>query len=137
MEDTFIVIMLKNKQTGFLETELGSYKVTENENLIHNIYVIENDFKKEVHMRLSVDRELADWEFSAVFDYYDTEIFKDITIKVIEDDEGYDPIWEVVFEFLENEDEMERIIENILKLHKSELSLVYQEIKDKKEEYSL
>ncbi|MCL2593219.1 MAG: hypothetical protein FWD82_07615 [Defluviitaleaceae bacterium] len=136
MEDTFIVIMLKNSQTGFLETELGSYKVAENENLIHNIYVLENNSKKEVYMRLSVCRELLDWEFSAVFDYYDIDVFKDIAIKVIEDDEGYNPIWEVVFEFTENDDEMERIIENILKIHRTELDEVYEEIKSKESDYS-
>ena len=38
MEDTVIVIMLKDAETGFLEKELGAYTLPENSGLIFNIY---------------------------------------------------------------------------------------------------
>ena len=38
MEDTVIVIMLKDAETGFLEKELGAYPLPENSGLIFNIY---------------------------------------------------------------------------------------------------
>ena len=69
MEETTIVIMLKDEETGFLDQELGSYSVPERAELIWSIYVKSN----EVVLRLSCDRELEDWEYEAVFDYYDTE----------------------------------------------------------------
>ncbi|MBR6542687.1 MAG: hypothetical protein IKT73_05725, partial [Anaerotignum sp.] len=71
MEDAVIVIMLKDAETGFLEKELGAYTLPENSGLIFNIYA-ENE-GKEVVLRLSCDKELQDWEYDAVYDYYDTE----------------------------------------------------------------
>ncbi len=65
MEETTIVIMLKDEETGFLDQELGSYSVPERAELIWSIYVKSN----EVVLRLSCDRELEDWEYEAVFDY--------------------------------------------------------------------
>ena len=41
MEETVIVIMLKEKQTGFLEKELGCYHLGEQQNIILNIYAEE------------------------------------------------------------------------------------------------
>ena len=38
MEETVIVIMLKDAETGFLEKELGAYSISENGELIFNIY---------------------------------------------------------------------------------------------------
>ncbi|MGN1230890.1 MAG: DUF6762 family protein, partial [Anaerotignum sp.] len=71
MEETVIVIMLKDAETGFLEKELGAYSISENGELIFNIYA-EGEEKKVV-LRLTCERELQDWEYDAVYDYYDIE----------------------------------------------------------------
>jgi len=135
MEETVIVIMLKNKETGFLESEIGSYNVGEYEQLIYNIYAGEEAGRVLVHMRLTVDKELADWEFSAVLDYYDTQTLEPACLSISEDDSGYDPVWEVVFEFEETQVDMEEKLLTILRLHKEELDSVYEAIKDLEAEY--
>ena len=38
MDETVIVIMLKDKKSGFLEKELSSYHLGEQQNIILNIY---------------------------------------------------------------------------------------------------
>ena len=38
MEETVIVMMLKDKKTGFLEKELGCYHLGEQQNMVFNIY---------------------------------------------------------------------------------------------------
>ena len=43
MEETTIVIMLKDEETGFLDQELGSYSVPERAELIWSIYVKSNE----------------------------------------------------------------------------------------------
>ena len=43
MEETTIVIMLKDEETGFLDKELGSYSVPERAELIWSIYVKSNE----------------------------------------------------------------------------------------------
>ena len=135
MEETVIVIMLKDRATGFLEKELGSYTVAF-ENLIYNIFALESEQGTNVHMRLTTERDLADWEFSAVFDYYDAESLEPLCVSVTEDESGYNPIWEVVFPFSESQEGMEELLSSVLKLHKSELDSVYEAIKDLEDDYS-
>ena len=135
MDETVIVIMQKDQTTGFLEKELGSYTVT-HENLIHNIFAQETDSLTNVHMRLTTERDLADWEFSAVFDYYDDETLLGVCSVITEDESGYNPIWEVVFEFSDNQEVMQERLGQILALHMVELDSVYDAIKDLEEEYS-
>lgn len=135
MEETVIVIMLKNKGTGFLESELGSYSVETGENLIYNIFAVSEDSKINVHMRLTTERDLEEWEFPAVLDYYDTDSLLEVCSFALEDDSGYNPMWEVAFDFSENQKTMEEHISRILDIHKKELSSVYDAIKDLKEDY--
>ena len=87
-------------------------------------------------MRLTTERDLADWEFSAVFDYYDSEPLLGACLSVTEDESGYNPIWEVVFEFSENQEIMQERLGQILALHMIELDSVYDAIKGLEEEYS-
>ncbi|MBO8435296.1 MAG: hypothetical protein IAC55_08265 [Tyzzerella sp.] len=136
MEDTVIVIMLKDKETGFLEKELSSYNVSLNENLIYNTYATEKeDGSIEVFMRLTCDRELSDWEYDAVFDYYDDEVLKPYVSSIEENDDFFNPCWDITFEFLDNQHEMEEKIDKLLTLHRDELLSVYEAIADKRNDY--
>ena len=133
MEDTVIVIMLKDAETGFLEKEMGAYSLPENGSLIFNIYA-ENE-GKDVVLRLSCDRELQDWEYDAVYDYYDTETVGALVDSIEEEDGHYDPVWVVTFPFAEEQDVMEEKLTAILDAHKEELLSVYEAIKDKEDDY--
>ena len=136
MEDTVIVIMLKDIKTGFLDKELASYTISENENLIYNTYAVEKeDGTIEVFMRLTCDRELSDWEYEAVFDYYDDETIKPFVASIKENDDFFNPCWDITFDFSDNTTEMEEKIQKLLTLHKQELPSVYEAIADKKDEY--
>ncbi|MCL2564562.1 MAG: hypothetical protein FWE24_01975 [Defluviitaleaceae bacterium] len=137
MDETVIVIMLKNKGTGFLERELGSYSVEFHENLIYNIFALEENAKTTVYMRLTTERDLEEWEFPAVLDYYDTDSLLEVCNLAEEDDSGYNPIWEAAFDFSENQEIMEERISRILDIHKEELSSVYNAIKDLKNDYEV
>jgi len=136
MDETVIVIMLKNMETGFLETEIGSYNISDEEGFIYNIYAVSAEGGDiSVHMRLSVERDLEDWEFSAVLDYYDFEPLLALCKAVAEEDSGYNPVWKVEFAFDESREVMENKISSILKAHKAELESVYEAIAGLEEEY--
>lgn len=136
MDETFIVIMLKDNETGFLEKELGSYAVDDKFGLIYNTYAVEEDGKLFVYMKLSCGRDVEDWEYDAIFDYYDSQTVMDAAISVEEEDGEYNPMWIVKFDFDEDIDKMEEHIERLLSLHKKELDSVYETIADKRDEYS-
>ena len=136
MDDTVIVIMLKDNNTGFLEKELGSYSLSEDAGMIYNIYAEAAEEGKRVVLRLTCNKDIEDWEYDAIFDYYDTEALSAVTDSVVEEDGHYNPIWVVQFPYSEIHDEMEKIISNILEIHKMELLSVYDAIADKKDDYS-
>ncbi len=136
MEDTVIVIMEKDKNTGFLDKELASLTLSENENLIVNLFVIKDDKgERKIHIKLSTDRDVDDWEYSAIFDYYDLDILKEYAENIIEEEDYYNPTWEIIFNYTDNISELEEIITEILKIHRKELTEVYDIIKDKESEY--
>jgi len=135
MEETAIVIMLKNKETGYLEKELGSYKISENESLIYNTFAVEVDGKIVVYIKITTDKEVEDWEFEAIYDYYDLETISPFVTSIEEETECFNPTWIVSFDFAYETAFMEAKIDKILKLHKNELLSVYEVIKDKRDEY--
>lgn len=136
MEEAMIVMMLRDSQTGFLEKELGSYRVLENEDLIYNTYAEENADGLTIVMKLSLGREALDWEFDAIFDYYDMETIRPFVSSIEEEEECYNPTWIVRFPFMESVAEMEAKITGLLKLHKQELDSVYEAIADQKDAYA-
>lgn len=135
MEETIIVIMLKDPETGFLDKELGCYKIEENENLIYNTYAKETDGKYEVTLRLTCERDVSDWEFDAIYDYYDEETILPFVTSFEEETDCYNPTWKVSFDFNDSQEEMEKRLKDILKAHSAELKSVYDAIADKRDEY--
>lgn len=131
MEETVIVVMLKNKETGFLEKEICTLDVKKYEEYIVNIYVMED----KLYIRLSTAKDVADWEYSAIYDYYDTDSFKDIAT-VTEADDDFNPVWEVCTDFSDNISETEDKLNQILEIHHKELEDVFETIADKESEYT-
>ncbi|MBR2382985.1 MAG: hypothetical protein IKA89_04475 [Anaerotignum sp.] len=133
MDETVIVIMLKDAETGFLEKELGAYSLPENSGLIFNVYA--EGEENTVVLRLTCDRELQDWEYDAVYDYYDPETVGSLVDSIEEEDGHFDPVWVVRFPFAEEQDVMEEKLADILQAHQEELLSVYEAIKDKEDDY--
>ncbi len=131
--DTVIVIMEKDKKTGFLEKEIAGLSLSKNEEYVVNVYAMEGD----LYIRLSVDREVKDWEYNAVFDYFDTEVFNGKIKDISEVDDTYNPTWELRLPFdPENIDEVKKRVEEILEIFKKEINDVFGVIADKEGEYS-
>ncbi len=135
MEETVIVVMIKDLTTGFLDKELACYKIKENDNFIYNTYAIENDGKYTIYMKLTCDKDVLDWEFNAIYDYYDYGTFEGLCTSIEEDTDCYNPTWIFSFDYSENISETEEKISQILKKHKEELQSVYEAIADKKDDY--
>ncbi len=137
MDETLIVIMEKNMETGFLEKELGSYAVPDELQVyIYNTYAeLQEDGTYVVYMKLTCPNEVEDWEYSAIYDYYDTETLSPFVSSITEDEDNYNPTWIISFDFSEDISVMEIKIAEILSAHKAELDSVFEAIADKKDEY--
>lgn len=135
MDDTIIVIMLKDKNTGFLVKELASLDLTENVGYIVNIFAIDEEEGRKLHIKLSTERDVADWEYAAIYDYYDTECFKD-KAEITDADDDYNPVWEVIIDYTEDIPLLEEKVAELLAIHKKEIEDVFETIKDKESEYT-
>ncbi len=136
MEEFAIVMMLMNNETGVLEKELGTYKIGEHNKYVLGLYATsdgENDYL--CHLKITTEKDVSDWEFDAVYDYYDGEVFDTIAVS-FEEMEGYiNPVWEVTFRYDENIGSLENTLNELLEVHAHELNSVYDAIKDKQSEY--
>ncbi len=137
MEETLIVIMLKDEKTGFFERELGAFSLEEYEQYLVNVYGKEVNDNVTLYMTVTCNKDVEDWEFNAIYDHYDIDNIKkiDTVIDIVEDEESYDPSWIISLKYNENIIEMKKELEQILKAHKEELDEVFKVIKDKKDEY--
>ncbi|MBQ7265782.1 MAG: hypothetical protein IJS61_06760 [Firmicutes bacterium] len=133
--ETLIVIMLKNKESGFLEKELQTIEIEEHtENLLNIFAVDEEDGKRYLHIKLTTENEVKDWEYSAIYDYYDRDCFENI-VDFSDEEDDYNPVWEVTVNYSEEPEENRRVIKDILSRHYAQLTAVYDIIKDKEDEY--
>lgn len=134
--DTIIVIMTKNKETGFLEKELSSITLDKNDEFILNLYACEEPNETFLHIKLTTDKDVENWEYNAILDYYDTQIFNDYVISISELEESYNPEWEVVIKYDSDEISLQEKISKLLEIHKKELYDVYEAIAGKESEYN-
>ena len=135
--DTVVVIMQKDRKSGFLEKELASLNIENNENLIVNIFAMEEESGDMLlHIKVSTDSDVLDWEYSAIFDYYDKEIYGEKVKSVVEIDDDYNPTWEIIMDYDNDIFSLEDKVTEILEIHKNELEDVYNTIKNKESEYT-
>ena len=119
-----------------MDKEIASLKVEENDSLIYNTFAQEEDDGEiYVYMKITCDKDVEDWEFDAIYDYYDAEPILEEVDSIEEEDECYNPTWNIRFKFIDNAEEMEEKVKKILNIHKKELESVYKTISDKRDEY--
>lgn len=133
LEDSVIVVMLKEKSTGFLGKELACCAVNKHDDLLLNIFAQEEPEGTRIVLRLTCERDVKDWEFDAIFDYYDESVFDSLAISFSEIADCMNPSWELVFDY--DESTLEEKINLLLETHAKELADVYDSIKDKKSDY--
>ena len=137
MEPFAVILMKKDKETGFFEAEIGSYNVVSMGEYLDSIFVIDKEEEDIVHLRLTTDKPVKDWEYSAIYDYYDEDKIAalDFVIKIEEIEDEYDPLWEVTFRLSESIEETGDQLAEVLEIQNLELEDVFNEIKGKEEEY--
>ena len=102
-----------------------------------------------IRLTLTLPGDFLDWEYNAIYDYYDAGIFDDtgVAIAEIEDEtedlaEGLDtdnPAWVVSFPYTEGlgESKLADKIIGILNLHAREIAAVLEDIKDAEGDYAV
>ncbi|WXR60772.1 DUF6762 family protein [Peptostreptococcaceae bacterium AGR-M142] len=126
--ENYKIILIEKDNDGLFKSQLNEYVIDQDGEFVSSFYKM-ND---KIYLSLTVDREVLDWEFSAIYDYYDLEVFNEFDLDIFEKDEDFNPTWTFVFDFCEDLNEK---VDSILRIHKKELEEVCEAIKDKEEEY--
>lgn len=126
-----LVLMEKDKESGMLTTELGSYEVNDGAEYITKMYMLED----VVNIFFDTNRDVEEWEYSAIYDLFDETIFEEKKYKIEFIDEEYNPTWLVKFDYHEDYDIMKEKINELCSLIKDEMEKTFESIKGKEEEY--
>lgn len=131
MDFSALVLMEKDKDTGHLIKEIGSYAVNEGAVYVNKLYVIDG----VVNLYFQVNKDVEDWEYSAVYDLFDVEAFETLGYDIEEVDDEFNPAWMISFPFDEEHEEVRAILNELCTLIKDNIEKVFENIQDKKAEY--
>ena len=136
MDEYAVVMMLRDPKTGILDREMGAYTLRSGEALLVNLVAEESGDGYLCRLKLTNGRNVADWEFEAIYDYYDPEVYGNALLALTEVEGCPNPTWELVFPFLEDTQAMEAALNRLLGIHEAELLAVYSAIEGREAEYA-
>jgi len=135
MDENMVVVMLRDAETGFLEKELAVSRV-DYEGYLVNIIAERAEDAFFVRMKVATERDVLDWEFDAIYDYYDDEVFAAQEASCVEVEDCENPVWELSFVWNGEAAVLEEKLNVLLALHVQELDSVYAEIAAHQDEYT-
>lgn len=131
MDFSSLVLMeVDPKDKKFLK-ELGSYEVSQGAEYITKFYCDGSD----IFINFQTDRDVEDWEYSAIFYVFSKEAFVNNGYKIEDKDDEYNPSWIVSFPYTEEREEIQKNLDLIGEIIESSLKDAYKEILGKEEEY--
>lgn len=131
MDFSAVVLMEREKETNFLVKELGSYEVHEGAEYITKLFY---DGEK-VNLYFDTNKEVEDWEFSAIYDLFDEEAFKGVVKTIEVYDEEYNPTWIVTFDYDEDHGVFAQRLNDVCIVIVDTIEKAFKDIEGKEEDY--
>lgn len=131
MDFSAVVLMEREKETNFLVKELGSYEVHNGAEYITKLFY---DGEK-VNLYFDTNKEVEDWEFTAIYDLFAEEEFKGIVSSIEPYDEEFNPTWIVTFDYEEEHSIFAERLNHICKVIAETMEKAFKDIEGKEEEY--
>ncbi|WP_294392736.1 DUF6762 family protein [uncultured Clostridium sp.] len=132
MDFSSLVLMEKDKETGFIKGELGSFEVNESALYVKKLFVIDDI----VSMYFDTNKNVEEWEYSAIYDLFDVEPFEEKGYEVTEDLDEYNPTYIINFKYEDDYEVMKEKINECLSLITAGMEAVFEAIKGKEAEYA-
>lgn len=131
MQFSSLVLMEIDKTTKQFIRELGSYETSEGAEFVTKL----NYSGELINLFFDTQVDVEEWQFTAIYDYFNEEVFtsKGYSIEAVDDE--YNPTWVVKFKYSEDHMVVREAIIEICELIKQELKEVFNKIKEKEEEY--
>ncbi|NLB33484.1 MAG: hypothetical protein GX818_06965 [Tissierellia bacterium] len=118
-----LILMLKDKETGFFIKTIGSYEIHKDIEYIDKIYASEND-STYIYLTLTTQDIDEDWKYSGIFDLYNEEVFLDKICEFEEVPGDYNPKWVLKIKYSNNDAETEQLLNAIINIHVAELERI-------------
>lgn len=131
MDFSSLVLMEKDKETGFITKELGSFEVNEGALYVKKLFVLDN----EVNLYFDTNKDVEEWEYSAIYDLFNIKRFEEEGFIIGEELDEYNPTFILKFPYKEEHLEMKDVLDKAVELINEEMEKVFLAIEGKKQEY--
>ena len=131
MDFSSLVLMEKDNETGFIKKELGSFEVREGAIYVKKLYMLDDI----VYMYFDTNKDVEEWEYSAIYDLFNDDIFEEKGYEIEEDLDEYNPTYIIKFKYVDDYSLIKEKIQECVSLIESEMNNVFESIKGKEEEY--
>lgn len=126
-----LVLMERDRNTNHLVKEIGSFAVPDGARYVTKFYY---DGEK-VNMFFDTNKDVEEWEFYAIYDFFDISAFEQNGFEIEEIEDEYNPTWVLRFDYIEEHNEMEEKIQLACEIIEEEMMKVFEIIKDKQDDY--
>ena len=131
MDFSSLVLMEKDKKTGFITKELGSFEVNEGALYVKKLFVLDN----EVNLYFDTNKDVEEWEYSAIYDLFNIKRFEEEGFRIEEELDEYNPTFILKIPYKEEHLEMKDVLDKVVELINEEMEKVFLAIEGKEEEY--
>ena len=131
MDFSSLVLMEKDNETGFIKKELGSFEVSEGAIYVKKLYMLDDI----VYIYFDNNKDVEEWEYSAIYDLFNDDIFEEKGYEREEDLDEYNPTYIIKFKYVDDYSLIKEKIQECVSLIESEMNNVFESIKGKEEEY--
>ncbi|MCF0147748.1 MAG: hypothetical protein HUJ77_05040 [Clostridium sp.] len=131
MDFSSLVLMEKDKDTGFVTKELGSFQVSEGALFVKKLFVIDG----EVNLLFDTNKDVEEWEYSAIYDLFNYEAFVKEEFEIEDVLDEYNPTFLIKFNYVDDYEFMKERVTKCVNLIESAMEDVFKAIEGKEEEY--
>ena len=131
MDFSSLVLMEKDKDTGFITKELGSFQVSEGALFVKKLFVING----EVNLLFDTNKDVEEWEYSAIYDLFNYEAFIKEELEIEDVLDEYNPTFLIKFNYVDDYEFMKERITKCVNLIELSMEDVFKAIEGKEEEY--
>lgn len=130
MDFSSIVLMEVDKENIFVK-ELGSYKVHDGGEYVKKFFYN----GEKVFVYLYPGKDVEDWEYSALYDFFEMDILEEKGYNIEEKDDEYNPTWIVKLNYIEEHRDMTDKLSELCILFKEEMVKAFEEAEENKADY--
>ena len=123
--------MQRDEETGFVTKELGSYQVSMEAEYVKGFYVKGDT----VYLKFDTNKDVEEWEYSAIYDVFDMDLFENEGFGIEEVEDEYNPTFLINFKYKDDHEYIEEKLALSIELIEEAMEKAFNNIEGKEEEY--